>query len=215
MTKFRIAETAMGMFLAKGYESVTVEAVADASEVSRRTVFRHFASKDELPFPDHSERIELVERHLREAPTDDPVEAVIAATEASLRDFLDHPELVLRRYQLTRIVRELRDREVIEHERYVVRTRAFLQERLPDAPFFQALGLASLIDSIHRAALGNWARSGGETDALAELHTGMDWVRGLVAQGTEPAPLLVAVLPDTPGSRRSIAALRETAREIL
>lgn len=205
----------MGLFLAKGYESVTVEAVADASEVSRRTVFRHFASKDELPFPDHSERIDLVERHLHEAPPDDPVEAVIAATEASLRDFLDHPELVLRRYQLTRIVRELRDREVIEHERYVVRTRAFLLERLPDAPFFQAMGLASLIDSIHRAALGNWARSGGATDALAELHTGMDWVRTLVAQGAEPASLLVAVLPDTPRSRRSIAALRDTAREIL
>ena len=87
----------MRLFLEQGYESVTVEAVADASRVSRRTVFRHYAGKKELPFPDHSERVALVERHLVEAGADaDPVEAVIAATEASMRDFLGRPELVLR-----------------------------------------------------------------------------------------------------------------------
>ncbi|MGJ3559982.1 TetR family transcriptional regulator [Streptomyces sp. INA 01156] len=63
-TKYRIAETAMALFLEQGYESVTVEAVADASQVSRRTVFRYFDGKDELAFPDHSARLELLARHL-------------------------------------------------------------------------------------------------------------------------------------------------------
>ncbi|MEV4760018.1 helix-turn-helix domain-containing protein [Micromonospora sp. NPDC049559] len=218
-TKYRISETAMALFLEEGYANVTVEAVAEASSVSRRTVFRHFESKDELAFPDHTERIRLVERCLVEsAPDTDPVEAVIAATEESLRDFLSRPELVLRRYKLTRVVPELRKREVIEHERYVALTRSFLRDRLPaDAPPFQSTALAALIDAIHRSALGNWVRSSGATDAVAELAAGMEWIRRLMDhQSTfSTSPLLLALLPDTPHTRRVLTSLRDAAEEVL
>ncbi|OLT45922.1 hypothetical protein BJF85_18280 [Saccharomonospora sp. CUA-673] len=213
----------MGLFLERGYENVTVEDVAEAVGVSRRTIFRYFDSKDELAFPDHTERIHLVESRLAElAPTVDPVEAVIAATEASLRDFLRRPELAVRRYQLTRIVPQLRDREVIENERYVRCQRAFLREHLPaGSPHFQSVALAALIDGIHRSALGNWVRSEGRTDALAELAEGMEWVRSLVERGNDSAGdgddpgLLVAVLPDTARTRRTLTQLRDDARENL
>ncbi|GIJ50544.1 hypothetical protein Val02_74300 [Virgisporangium aliadipatigenens] len=217
-TKYRISETAMALFLKEGYANVTVEAVAEASSVSRRTVFRHFESKDELVFPDHTERLGLVERCLLEAaPDTDPVDAVIAATEASLRDFLSRPELALRRYKLTRVVPELRKREIIEHERYVALTRSFLRERLPpEAPPFQSMALAALIDAIHRSALGNWVR-GGASDPLAELAAGMEWVRRLmVHQSTfTSTPLLLAVLPDTPHARRVLTSLKDAAEEVL
>jgi AcrR family transcriptional regulator len=218
-TKYRISETAMALFLKEGYANVTVEAVAEASSVSRRSVFRHFESKDELVFPDHTERLGLVERCLLEsAPDADPVDAVIAATEESLREFISRPELVLRRYQLTRVVPELRKREVVEHERYVALTRSFLRERLPaDAPPFQSMALAALIDAIHRSALGNWVRSGGATDPVAELAAGMEWVRRLMVHqsGFSTAPLLLAVLPDTPKSRRVLSSLKDAAEELL
>jgi AcrR family transcriptional regulator len=209
----------MALFLEEGYGNVTVEAVAEASRVSRRTVFRHFATKDELAFPDHTERLGLVERCLVEAdPDTDPVEAVIAATEESMRDFLSRPELVLRRYKLTRVVPELRKREVIEHERYVTLTRSFLRDHLPaDTPLFQPMALAALIDAIHRSALGGWVRSGGATDAFAELEAGMAWVRRLVVHQSSfsASPLLLAVLPDTPQTRRVLASLRDTAEKLL
>jgi AcrR family transcriptional regulator len=218
-TKYRISETAMALFLKEGYANVTVEAVAEASSVSRRTVFRHFASKDELVFPDHAEHLGLVERCLVEsAPGTDPVDAVIAATEESLRDFLSRPELVLRRYKLTRVVPELRKREVIEHERYVALTRSFLRDHLPPgAPPFQSMALGALIDAIHRSALGNWVRSGGMTDPIAELAAGMEWVRRLIDhQSTfSTAPLLLAVLPDTPQTRRILTSLKDAAEETL
>ncbi|MBC6463282.1 TetR/AcrR family transcriptional regulator [Actinomadura sp. HBU206391] len=218
-TKYRISETAMALFLEEGYENVTVEAVAEASRVSRRTVFRHFESKDELAFPDHTERLGLVQRSLVESdPDTDPVEAVIAATEESLRDFLGRPELVLRRYKLTRVVPELRKREVIEHERYVTLTRSFLRDHLPpDTPPFQPMGLAALIDAIHRSALGNWARSGGATDAIAELEAGMEWIRRLMVHQSafSTAPLLLAVLPDAPQTRRVLSSLKDAAEELL
>ncbi|MFI5952164.1 TetR/AcrR family transcriptional regulator [Cryptosporangium sp. NPDC051539] len=216
--KYRISETAMALFLDEGYANVTVEAVAEASDVSRRTVFRHFESKDELVFPDHAERLGLVERCLVEsAPDADPVEVVIAATEESLREFISRPDLVLRRYQLTRVVPELRKREVIEHERYVALTRSFLRDHLaPDAPPFQPMGLAALIDAIHRSALGNWVRTGGTTDPLAELAAGMEWVRRLVDhQSTFSAtPLLLAVIPDSPHARRVLTSLTGEGEEL-
>jgi AcrR family transcriptional regulator len=209
----------MALFLEDGYGNVTVEAVAEASRVSRRTVFRHFATKDELAFPDHTERLGLVERCLLEADSNtDPVEAVIAATEESMRDFLSRPELVLRRYKLTRVVPELRKREVIEHERYVTLTRSYLRDHLPaDTPRFQPTALAALIDAIHRSALGDWVRSGGTTDAVAELEAGMAWVRQLVVHQSSfsASPLLLAVLPDAPQTRRVLASLRDTAEKLL
>lgn len=206
----------MALFLEQGYEAVTVEAVAEASRVSRRTVFRHFGGKDELPFPDHSARLAVLERRLSSAgPDDDPVEVVIAGTEESLRDFLSRPQLVFRRYQLTRLVPELRNREIVEHERYVTLTSAFLRTHLPPGtPSFQSIGLAALIDAMHRSALGNWARSNGATDALAELEAGMEWVRKLTseASGSGPDPrMLLALVPDSPAARRTLQSLRDTA----
>ncbi|MFC7023235.1 TetR/AcrR family transcriptional regulator [Promicromonospora thailandica] len=213
--KYRIAETAMALFLEQGYEAVTVEAVAEASRVSRRTVFRHFGGKDELPFPDHSARLAVLDRHLASAgPDDDPVEVVIAGTEESLRDFLSRPQLVFRRYRLTRLVPELRNREIVEHERYVTLTSAFLRTRLPPGtPAYQSTGLAALIDAMHRSALRNWARSDGATDALGELEAGMEWVRTLTsaASGTPDRQLLLAMVPDTPAARRTLRSLRDAA----
>ena len=217
-TKYRIAETAMALFLEQGYESVTVEAVADASRVSRRTVFRHFDGKDELAFPDHTARLELLSRNLV-APTGGrtPVDVVIAATEAVMLDFLSRPELVLRRYRLTRLVPELRRREVLEHERYVAMTRAYLRDHLPaDSPPFLPMALAALIDAMHRSALGNFARSNGTTDAFAELEDGMEWIRKvLTADPATGSPLLLAVLPDTAAVRQSLTALRAEAQDLL
>jgi len=217
-TKYRIAETAMALFLEHGYESVTVEAVADASRVSRRTVFRHFDGKDELAFPDHSARLELLSRNLVEQTGGrTPVDVVIAATEAVMLDFLSRPELVLRRYRLTRLVPELRRREVLEHERYVAMTRAYLRDHLPaDSPLFLPMAMAALIDAMHRSALGNFARSDGTTDAFAELKNGMEWIhRMLAAHQTTGSQLLLAVLPDTAAVRQSLAALRAEAQDLL
>jgi AcrR family transcriptional regulator len=220
-TKYRIAETAMQLFLEQGYDHVTVEAVASASQVSRRTVFRYFGGKDELPFPDHSARLDLLRSALDAAPPGtDPVEAVIAATRISLLDFLSHPELVLRRYQLTRLVPELRTREVVEHERYVVVTRAYLRANLPEgSPPYLHMAWAQLIDAMHRAALGDWVRSGGATDAEADLEAGFAWVRRLVStEGGRDAgvglPALLAVVPDSPSARAALETLRDASQPL-
>jgi AcrR family transcriptional regulator len=44
----RIAETGLKLFIAQGYEETTLEAIAEAAGISRRTFFYYFKSKEEV-----------------------------------------------------------------------------------------------------------------------------------------------------------------------
>ncbi|MDO9353108.1 MAG: TetR/AcrR family transcriptional regulator [Solirubrobacteraceae bacterium] len=46
----KISDTATGLFLAKGFDEVTVAQVAEAVDVSVKTVFNYFSSKEDLLF---------------------------------------------------------------------------------------------------------------------------------------------------------------------
>jgi AcrR family transcriptional regulator len=47
-THRRIAEAAIRLFLERGYDATTLDAIAEAAEISRRTFFAYFRSKDEI-----------------------------------------------------------------------------------------------------------------------------------------------------------------------
>jgi AcrR family transcriptional regulator len=49
-TRVLIAETAAGLFRRHGFDAVTVEAVAQAAGVSKKTVFNYFPTKEDLVF---------------------------------------------------------------------------------------------------------------------------------------------------------------------
>ncbi|MFF0775157.1 TetR/AcrR family transcriptional regulator [Nonomuraea wenchangensis] len=82
-TRQRIADIAMGLFMAKGFDNVTVAEVARAADVSVNTVFNYFGTKEDL-FADRQEvAVDLPARVLRER---EPGESVVRAFR---RDFLD------------------------------------------------------------------------------------------------------------------------------
>lgn len=217
--RYHIAQTALDLFIDQGYDNVTVEAVAASAGVSRRTVFRHFPSKGELPFPDHAERRERAAALLDEPGRGaDPVQDVIDGTEYVLADFLTTPDLVLRRYALTRLVPQLAEREILEHEKYVAITRRHLRLHLPtNRQSFEPLAIAQLIDGMHRSAFSDWLRSGGTTDVMADLRAGTNWALRALASVSDDsqATSLVAVVPNTPRARQlvqELAALGEGPR---
>lgn len=47
-TRSRLAETALRLFLERGFDAVTVDDIAQAAEVARQTVFNYFPSKEDL-----------------------------------------------------------------------------------------------------------------------------------------------------------------------
>lgn len=55
----RIQDTALDLFEARGFDAVTVEEVAEAAEVSPRTVYRYFGTKENLVIWDEFDEVEL------------------------------------------------------------------------------------------------------------------------------------------------------------
>ena len=49
-TRTAIADAAVALFIERGYVETTMDDIADAAGVSRRTAYRHFPSKDDLVF---------------------------------------------------------------------------------------------------------------------------------------------------------------------
>lgn len=47
-TRERLTRVAMGLFLARGFEATTIEDIAAAADVSRRSFFHYFASKEDV-----------------------------------------------------------------------------------------------------------------------------------------------------------------------
>src|SRR3954451_9231355 len=100
-TRKAISETAIALFLERGYDEVSVAEIAAAAEVSKRTLFAYFPTKDDLVlhrFADHEDGQARVVR------TRPPAVAPLAALHAHLRDALerrdpitglcDHPAVV-------------------------------------------------------------------------------------------------------------------------
>jgi AcrR family transcriptional regulator len=58
-TKQRLSDVATGLFYARGFESVTVEEIAAAANVSKVTVFNYFARKEDL-FLDREDELKLL-----------------------------------------------------------------------------------------------------------------------------------------------------------
>lgn len=85
-TRQRIADMAMGLFMMRGFEQVTVAEVARAADVSVNTVFNYFGTKEDL-FLDRREEVEeLQSKVVRERRRG---ESVVAAFR---RDFLEAVE---------------------------------------------------------------------------------------------------------------------------
>lgn len=76
-TRARISEAALGLFLADGYQATTVDAIAEAAGISRRSFFSYFESKDDiLAFWQAANWAEARQAVLQSSPSAHPLHAV-------------------------------------------------------------------------------------------------------------------------------------------
>ncbi len=75
-TLARIAETGLRLFMAKGYENTTLEEIAEAAGISRRTFFYYFKSKEEIILVWQTASVEYIRSAVLAQPSDQtPLEA--------------------------------------------------------------------------------------------------------------------------------------------
>ena len=72
-TRRAIAEAALDLFETRGFDETTVDDIAAAANVSPRTFFRYFASKDEAVFDRADEAQEAFRTLLAARPVDEPM----------------------------------------------------------------------------------------------------------------------------------------------
>lgn len=77
-TRQALVETAVRLFTEKGYERTTVAQIAAAADVSTKTFFNYFRSKEDVLFADAGQRVETAVRIVEERTPDDGIADVLA-----------------------------------------------------------------------------------------------------------------------------------------
>ncbi|MEU7043510.1 TetR family transcriptional regulator [Streptomyces varsoviensis] len=209
----KLAAAAMELFATKGYEATTVDEIAAAAGVARRTFFRHFRSKEEAIFPDHDDTLVRAAAVLDAAPAhENPLDTVCRGIKEVMRMYAASPAVSVERYRLTREVPALREREIASVARY---ERLFTRYLLghfdegahhvgDDDPLLAEVA-ASAVVTAHNHVLRRWLRAGGVGDVEAQLDHAFGIVRETFGTG-------IGARPD--GERPPTAAVR-TNGEVL
>ncbi|MTD54892.1 TetR family transcriptional regulator [Amycolatopsis pithecellobii] len=204
---------AIDLFLEQGYDATTVDEIAAAADVGRRTFFRYFRSKEDAIFPDHEDVLGDIEHALATAaPEDNPVAVACAAVRLVLDYYVADPDVSVKRFALTRTVPSLRDREVATVDRYQRVFARYLRER------FEAAGdpMAGLRASVAAAAvaaannhvLRRWLRSEGKTDIQADATEAFRLVTDAFPMPAQPGGQTVVAVME------SSASMAEVMRQI-
>ncbi|GAA5068004.1 TetR family transcriptional regulator [Nocardia callitridis] len=195
--RLTVVDQALRLFADKGYEATTVDEIAEAAGISRRTFFRQFRSKEDVIFADHESQLSQAAEFL-DAPHEDPWEAVCIAVVQVFERFTQWREIAARRYQVVRQVPALREREIVTVFRYERLFTDYLRARLPEVPDLTRVQFAASVTATHNYLLRRMVRA--ETDAGAvDLRAELAAIPRGVRHRADADDLVLAVFPrDTP-----------------
>jgi AcrR family transcriptional regulator len=193
---------AVRLFTEDGFESTTMEGIATAAGMSRRSLFRRFGSKEDILFAEHDELFATVVAYLEASP-DEPLDAVCSAARLVLQGYLRDPEVTVPRYRLVRAHPRLRDREVAMTARYQSAFSRFLADREGARGRSLPAGVvAASVIAAHNHVLRSWLRDPSEDGrrVWARFDTAMDLVR-------RTARTVLAVEEERPPADRVLVAV--------
>ncbi len=162
-TRERIAAVALELFSRQGFEQTTIDEIASAAGIGRRTVFRYFASKNDMVWADFDRTLERLRTALARHAQDPMMEALRRAVIESNR--YEEGELPALRMRMTLITRvpALQGHAVIRYSAWRRLVAEFCAARIGcrfDDLLPQTIAHAALGTSI--AAFTRWVRVGDE-----------------------------------------------------
>lgn len=163
--RVHVASQAIRLFSAHGYEATTVDQIAAAAGVSRRTFFRQFRSKEDVIFADHESLLAQVQEFLT-ADAPDPWARVCDAAGLVFDRFRHNRDLSMRRYRVVQHVPALRDRELVTGFRYERLFVDYLRSAAPRDPVLRVVGFAAAVTACHNYVLRSMIK--GDADATAD-----------------------------------------------
>jgi TetR/AcrR family transcriptional regulator, regulator of mycofactocin system len=100
----QLSHVGLQLFFERGFDETTVDDIAEAAGIGRRTFFRYFPSKNDLPWGDFDTLVERMRRQLQNVPDDVPV---IDALRDAVLEFNRYPagELTHHRQRMALLLR--------------------------------------------------------------------------------------------------------------
>lgn len=148
-TRDALAAAALRLSAERGFEGVTIDEITAAADVSRRTFFRYFATKEAALFPDYARRLARFRAELAAAPAGETAFASVERAFAAI----------------ARVYVQERD-EIVAQQRVVDASPALIAyERALDRGWERAV--ADALEPRSRAAGGAGGRAGRRARVLA------------------------------------------------
>lgn len=165
-----LVAAAVDLFASNGYDDTTVDDIAAAAGVGRRTFFRYFTGKEHAVSPDHETGRARVAAVFDGAHADEPVTSLVLRAGETVFDlYTDDPALSVARFRLSHRVPALRDRESASVDHYRRLFTRYLRRRFagdPDGDLRAAVTGAAVV-AAHNLALRTWLADGAPADGVA------------------------------------------------
>jgi AcrR family transcriptional regulator len=189
-TRRQLAEAAAQLFLERGYEAVTVEEIVAAVEVSPRTFFRYFSSKEDVLDEILMNEAEAVTAALRERPEAEPILESLRAAASSWVSATQRDPRTLTLFGLVLRTPVLRSRWIVRRRDCQEALAEVLIQRLHGEPSPRILLLAAgAIISGFATIFEFWVDHFEETETLALIDEALDALVGGFGLGA-PLPTI-------------------------
>lgn len=171
-TVAQLSHVGLELFIEHGFDKTTVDEIAAAAGIGRRTFFRYFASKNDLPWGEFDGLIERMREHLASIPAEVPLLDAIRAAVIEFNRFPEHEvPYHRRRMNLLLNVPSLVAHSTLRYAAWRDAVAEFAAKRLgqsADALQPQAIAWAFLAVSL--AAYEEWLKHEGQDLAVLLDH---------------------------------------------
>ncbi|WP_427019438.1 TetR/AcrR family transcriptional regulator (plasmid) [Pseudarthrobacter sp. P1] len=176
-----LAQTAMVLFAEKGYSETTVDEVAAAAGVSRRTLFNYFRTKEELALSGLSEQGEVIAIRLAQRPANEDVWVSLRYAFQVLDEIEATPQ---HRLEITLMLFDneaLRAGHAEKQARWTDLLAPLIESKIPDSAdkTFEARVVVGTAITCLQAATEEWLRRKGATPLFELYDTAIAAVRTL------------------------------------
>ncbi|MBT2548913.1 TetR family transcriptional regulator [Arthrobacter sp. ISL-65] len=160
-----LAQTAMQLFAEKGFDETTVDEVAAAAGVSRRTLFNYFRTKEDLALSGLSEQGEVIAIRLADRPGDEDVWVSLRYAFEVLDEIEASPENRLEIVSMLFDNDSLRAGHAEKQARWTDLLAPLIEPRLPasESRGFEAKAIVGAAITCLQAATEEWLRVRGST----------------------------------------------------
>lgn len=185
LTAAELEAAAYRLFGERGFDNVTVDDIAVEADVSRRTFFRYFASKEDVLLADHFVQLARLREAMASRPEDEPIVTALRNSVLSLTsDFEERKEKVVIRARLMRDTPSLQARSLVHQQLWENAMQEMVADRLGVDPVkdlrpgvVAAAALAAM-----RVAFTIWLTAGCTGDVIALTTEALDLLDGGLGQ---------------------------------